>query len=68
MRNPVVAEGRSGSRGVAEGAEQWAWSESDDAVLLGLTQGNPAKRLPPEAPIDIEVAVQRKDLRDIQAL
>lgn len=50
------------------GAKRWAWCESEPAVPLGLRQGNPAERLPPEAPINIEVTVQREDLGNIQAL
>jgi hypothetical protein len=38
------------------------------ACRQGSWQGNPAKRLPPEAPIDIEVAIQSEDLGDVQPL
>ena len=43
-------------------------SEGYSACRQGSWQGNSAEGLSPEAPIDIEIALQREDLGDVQAL
>ena len=52
---------------LAEACNRLASFESDDAVPLVSGQGNPAERLTPKAPIDIEIAVQRENLGDVES-
>jgi hypothetical protein len=51
----------------------WRWSvrrsgRAEGASHPWLTAGKPGGKLTPEAPIDIEVAIQREDLGNIQPL